>query len=117
MKQLAYSLSAAICLIFLAPSAWAQLEVNAEDTVTLQDRTERERIAQTRASHEAMSAQQDAQCYARFAVNSCLIKIRAHRREVLSDLRRQEITLNDMRRKRRGADQLLRSDAKVLGSP
>ena len=117
MKHLAYSLCTALCLIFLAPVALAQSEQNVEDAFVLQDRAERERIAQTRASHEAMSAQQEAQCYARFAVNSCLIKIRAHRREVLSDLRRQEITLNDMRRKRRGADQLLRSDAKVLGSP
>ena len=117
MKHLAYSLSAALCLIFLAPLALAQTQVDMEDTFTLQDRAERERIAQTRANHDAISALQEAQCYSRFAVNDCLIKIRTHRREVLGDLRRQEIALNDMLRKRRGADQLLRSDAKVLGSP
>ena len=117
MKHLAYLLSAALCLTFLAPLALAQTQVDIEDTLTLRDRAERERIGQTRANHEAMSAQQEAQCYARFAVNGCLIKIRAHRREVLGDLRRQEISLNDMRRKRRGADQLLRSDAKVLEPP
>lgn len=117
MKHLAYSLSAALCWILFAPVALAQTSVDFEDTVTLQDNVERDRIGQTRANYEAMSARQEAQCYARFAVNDCLIKVRANRREVLGDLRRQEISLNDMRRRRRGADQLLRSDAKVLGSP
>ena len=117
MKHLTYSLFAATCWILLSPVALAQTSVDFEDKFTLQDNAERDRIRQTRANHEAMSAKQEAQCYARFAVNDCLIKVRVQRREVLGDLRRQEISLNDMRRKRRGADQLLRSDAKVLGSP
>ena len=117
MKHLAFSLSAAMCLILFASIALAQPQTDVEDTFSLQDRAERERIGQTRANYEAMAALQEAQCYARFAVNDCLIKIRAHRREVLGDLRRQEISLNDVQRKRRGADQLLRSDAKVFGLP
>jgi colicin import membrane protein len=53
-------------------------------------------------------------CYQRFAVNDCLLDSRRARREVMADLRRQEVSLNDAQRKRRAAEQLLRSDEKRL---
>ena len=113
MKHLAL----ALCISLLLPCARAQSAVQIEDTITQQDAVERERIRQTRASQQARFIAQEAGCYARFAVNDCLIEVRAHRRELLADLRRQEILLNDAQRKRRGAEQLLRSDEKVRGAP
>ena len=117
MKHLASSLSFLLCLTLLAPYARAQSESDTEETFTLRDQAERERIRQTRASQQALFMSQEAQCYARFAVNDCLIEIRARRRVILGDLRRQEISLNDVQRKRRGADQLLRSDARIPNAP
>ena len=117
MKHLASSLSFLLCWTLLAPCAFAQSQSDTEETSTLRDQADRERIRQTRASQQALFTSQEAQCYARFAVNDCLIEIRARRRVVLGDLRRQEILLNDERRKRRGADQLLRSDGRIPDAP
>ena len=117
MKHLTSSLSFLLCVTLLAPCARAQSESDTEETFTLRYQAERARIRQTRASQQALFISQEAQCYARFAVNDCLIEIRARRREVLGDLRRQEISLNDVQRKRRGADQLLRSDARIPNAP
>ncbi len=117
MKHLASSLSFLLCLTLSAPYVHAQSQSDAEETFTLRDQAERERIRQTRASQQALFTSQEVQCYARFAVNDCLIAIRVRRRAVLGDLRRQEILLNDMQRKRRGADQLLRSDGRVSNAP
>jgi colicin import membrane protein len=117
MKHLASSLSFLLCLNLLTPYALAQSQSDTEEAFTLRDQAERERIRDTRASQQALFTSQEAQCYARFAVNDCLIEIRARRRLVLGDLRRQEILLNDAQRKRRGAEQLLRSDGRVPGAP
>ncbi|MEO8855558.1 MAG: hypothetical protein ABI343_01085 [Burkholderiaceae bacterium] len=84
-----------------------------EQAFTLRDSAERERIHATRSREQTKFTAQEAQCYKRFAVNDCLIEVRARKREVLGDLRRQEISLNDTVRKRRAADQLLRSDARL----
>ena len=113
MKYLAFVL----CIVLFVPGARAQSELEIEDPITQRDALERERIQQTRASEQAKFVAQEAQCYARFAVNDCLREVRSHRREVLGDLRRQEISLNDAQRKRRGAEQLLRSDARSAGAP
>ena len=113
MKRLALVL----CLLLIAPCALAQSDVEIEETFMVRDAVERERIRQAHASEQARVADQEAECYQRFAVNDCLIKVRAQRREVLADLRRQEISLNDAQRKRRGAEQLLRSDARAPVSP
>ena len=106
-----------MCWILLAPNARAQSGEEIENTFRLREQAERERIRQTRSSEQGLFTGQEAQCYARFAVNDCLIEVRARRRQVLGDLRRQEILLNDVQRKRRGADQLLRSDALNTGAP
>jgi len=78
---------------------------------------EHERIRQERAAALAEFTARDAQCYQRFAVNDCLADVRKLRRDVLADLRRQELSLNDAQRKRRAADQLLRSDEKAAARP
>ena len=104
-------------LVLLAPYARAQSEAQTEDTVTLRAAAEHERIRQERDREQAQFAVLEKQCYTRFAVNDCLIEVRARRREVLGDLRRQEISLNDAQRKRRAAEQILRSDARSANGP
>ena len=109
----------ALWLAVGALPAHAQLDRNVEigDSVALRDSEERERIRQTRVTEQAQFTAQEARCYARFAVNDCLAEVRSRRRELLGDLRRQEISLNDAQRKRRAAEQLLRSDEKSIGAP
>lgn len=67
---------------------------------------QRARIAAERAKADAQFAQDEEACYARFAVNDCQNEARARRRETLADLRRQEVSLNDEQRKRKGADRI-----------
>ena len=103
-------------LVCLAASALAQeAAAPAAPALTVQqaESLERERIRQFRAEEEARFATEEAQCYQRFAVNDCLVQVRRARRDVLADLRRQEMSINDAQRKRRAAEQLLRSDEKA----
>jgi hypothetical protein len=65
---------------------------------------ERKRLQEERAKVEAEYKADEKACYAKFAVNSCLDKAKAKRREAVSDLRRQEISLNDAERKRKAAE-------------
>ena len=110
MKTLILSLWMALAVL----PAYAQADLNVDDIVVQRDAEERERIRQTRASEQALFTAQEIRCYARFAVTDCLDEVRGRKREVLADLRRQEISLNDAQRKRRAADQLLRSDERLL---
>ena len=107
----------ALWMVLAAVPVRAQLDTGADHSDALRESEERERIRQTRASQQAQFTAQDARCYARFAVNDCLAEVRSNRREVLGDLRRQEISLNDAQRKRRGAEQLLRSDERSIRTP
>lgn len=114
-----------ISLIALAACAVARAQDSAqsaqsaeqfEEQSALRVSEEHARIRQSRATEQASFAVLEAQCYRRFAVNDCLIDVRARRRDVLGDLRRQEISLNDAERKRRAAEQILRSDARAVGT-
>jgi colicin import membrane protein len=73
---------------------------------------ERARIAAVRkqASTEHQTAL--AQCYQRFAVTGCILDAKKSFNSLMADLRRQEIALNDLDRKRRGAEQLQRIEDK-----
>ncbi|UUZ76230.1 hypothetical protein LP414_33800 [Polaromonas sp. P1(28)-13] len=73
---------------------------------------ERARISADRARLEAGFLAEDAACYKRFAVNSCLGEVNARRREAMADLRRQEISLNDEERKIKGAEQIRKTEEK-----
>lgn len=64
---------------------------------------ERARIATERSRAEAAYQAQAKVCWGQFAVNDCLARAKAQRREVLADLRRQEISLNDDERRQRAA--------------
>jgi colicin import membrane protein len=71
-----------------------------------EDTAERARIAAERGQAEAAFRAEEKDCYRRFAVNDCLSAARDHRRQLLADLRRQEISLNDSQRKRKAAEHL-----------
>ncbi|HXD41284.1 MAG TPA: hypothetical protein VN649_12015 [Ramlibacter sp.] len=67
---------------------------------------QRARIAAERSDAEAAFSAQEKACYGKFAVNDCLKAAKAHRRAVLADLRRQEISVNNAQRKRNAAEHL-----------
>ncbi len=63
-------------------------------------------ISAQRAGIEAQRSQAQSrfeegarQCYQKFVVNDCINNLRAQRREILADLRRQEIELNNQERR------------------
>lgn len=71
---------------------------------------ERARIRQEREAAERRFAERERACQLRFAVNDCVHEARQQRRDVLADLRRQDILLNDAERKRKAAEALRKLD-------
>jgi colicin import membrane protein len=65
---------------------------------------ERARIAAERTQVEARFREQDRACRARFAVTDCIDEAKRERVQALTDLRRQQLVLNDTERKRRAAE-------------
>ena len=108
-KSLALALAAVCGLVLAQPVV--------PDTVFAREADEHARIRKEREDAQVRFLAQDVQCYQRFAVNDCLGEVRAQRRAVLAELRRQEISLNDTQRKRRAAEQLLRADEKAAVKP
>lgn len=103
--------------ILLLTALTVSAQGEAEETIASREAAEHQRIRTSRVDALAQFAARDAQCYQRFAVNDCLAEVRVQRRDLLSDLRRQEISLNEAQRKRRAAAQLLRSDDRASGRP
>ncbi|MDB5929492.1 MAG: hypothetical protein JWR60_1199 [Polaromonas sp.] len=75
------------------------------DAQRMEVNLERERL-------EADFLNEEAICYRKFAVNSCLKNVNTKRREAMAELRRQEILLNDEDRKIKGAEQLRKTQEK-----
>ncbi|CAM3558975.1 hypothetical protein [Polaromonas hydrogenivorans] len=73
---------------------------------------QRAAISAERSRLEVGFLTEDAACYKKFAVNSCLEKVNIRRREAMADLRRQEILLNDEERKIKGAQQIRKTEEK-----
>ena len=99
------------CLLVLVGSTVFLPAVQAQSV-----EAERARIENTRAQVHATFAVEHAACQQKFAVNSCLNESNARRREAIADLRRQEISLNDDERRRRGAEQVRRAEEKLSAS-
>lgn len=74
--------------------------------------TQRAAISAERNRLESGFLNEDAACYKKFAVNSCLGKVNTRRREAMADLRRQEIFLNDEERRIKGEEQLRKTQEK-----
>jgi colicin import membrane protein len=77
------------------------------------ERAERERIGEERQRAGAEYGAAKVDCYQRFQVNDCLNQARNKHNGQQSDLKRQEISLNDLQRKRRGAEQLRKVEEKT----
>jgi hypothetical protein len=75
--------------------------------------TERARLETERMTLEAGVKQQEAACYARFAVADCLYQVRVQRRAAMEQLKKQEIVLNAAERKLKAEEQLERLKAKT----
>ncbi|MDB5778684.1 MAG: hypothetical protein JWP79_1415 [Polaromonas sp.] len=73
---------------------------------------QRAAIAAERNRLETGFMNEEASCYKKFAVNSCLDNVNARRRAVMADLRRQEILLNDAQRKSKAEQQIRKSQEK-----
>lgn len=78
------------------------LSAQAQDDASVA--AERARLKAAREKAEAEYKSEEKGCYGKFAVNDCLAAARAKRREAVSDLRRQEIALNDAERKRKATE-------------
>ncbi len=94
MNKLAFLLAAGLALPAAAQNQQAE------------EASERARIASERTRIEAEFEQANKACYQKFAVNDCIADARAKRRELLADLRRQELVLNDADRRRRSSERL-----------
>jgi len=73
---------------------------------TSPERLTHQQIQKARSAEEAHFSDQERVCYERFAVNDCLKQVRVKRRSALENLRRQEVILNDLERRKKAADQL-----------
>jgi colicin import membrane protein len=104
------NLAVACFLATLGMVALAQPAAPAEAPSTRE--VERARIGSERVRLEAGFLAEDAECYKKFAVNSCLGKVNERRREAMGDLRRQELLLNDEERRIRGGDQIRKTEEK-----
>ncbi|MDP9900140.1 hypothetical protein [Variovorax ginsengisoli] len=111
MKILLCALSIAVAAVPLlgAPDAAAQAQATAGNTDFA---AERARLAAQRQAMEQRVKTQQAECYQRFVVESCLSDVRAQRRKEDEDIKRQEAAMNDIERKQRGAAQLDALDQK-----
>jgi hypothetical protein len=66
----------------------------------------RQQLQEKRTAEEARFLVLEEACYERFAVNDCLRQVRAKRRAVFDELRRHEVLLNDIDRRKKAAEQL-----------
>ena len=108
MKPFAFALIVVMLSAAGTVSAQTAASPSRMDTIS----RERSRIDGDRSRLENEFLAEDAACYKRFAVNSCLDEVNARRRSAMADLRRQEILLNDEERQIRGAEQLRKTEEK-----
>ena len=95
-----------VCSGLLASVACAQVAPAADVAEA------RARIARDRTQANDRYAAQEAQCYQKFAVNDCLENARQLRRQSLGVLAREEMGLNDARRREAGDARLRRIEEK-----
>ena len=97
----------ALCAV-LMPAIGQKLPQNAtpSEQTGLQESAERTRIATERAvllnGYEALRSA----CYQKLAVNECLTQARDAHNDQMRDLKRQDVALNDVERKRKAAERM-----------
>ncbi|KQT10625.1 hypothetical protein [Ramlibacter sp. Leaf400] len=91
-------------IAFLLATACAALPGGAQQPAD--DAAERARISAGRRQAEAEFEEAHKACYRKFAVNDCIGEAKVRRREVLAQLRRQELALNEVERQRKSEERL-----------
>jgi len=104
-------LALAFLLLLLGDFAASQSALFEVQTADID--TQRAIIAAERNSLEASFLREDAACYKKFAVNSCLDDVNARRRGAMMVLKRKEIGLNDAQRQSKGAQQIRKTEEKA----
>ena len=115
MKNFAASL---VCVFSSLCSFLAQAQVvvspaPAEVAIQATPDIERARISRERMQLEAGIAVDNAACYRKFLVNNCLSEVKERGRDLMADLRRQELLINEQERKARAADQVFKTEQKA----
>ena len=90
----------------------ADAVVGTEPTLLMLREAERNRIQAERAQAEAAFQTEESACYARFSVSDCISKARKVRRQVLENLRRQEVVINAADRQQKALEQIERINEK-----
>jgi colicin import membrane protein len=80
---------------------------------TTSSEAERARIRAERSVIESAFVEEERVCYQKFAVNDCIGRARVARRDAVADLRRQELAINAAEARRRGAEQITRTEEKM----
>jgi colicin import membrane protein len=96
----------ALAAMALHPLAWSQQDISQGPEQVTADRL---RIEQQRQIATVELNAQEQACQSKFVVTSCVQDVGRRRIAMLADLKRQEATLNDAERRKRGAEQLVRS--------
>jgi colicin import membrane protein len=122
-RYLSYSIVNKLAIFLIATCAintWTTAQITSNPAVAPsslavvpgQEQQERVRIGQERTVAMANFESAKEACYQKFAVNACISKAQAQHREVLADLRRRDVALNDQERKRQGLAQLQKIEDK-----
>ena len=96
-------------LWLLAGAAFAQEDTTPPSALHARERA---RIQAERVRAQSRFDAAAAECYQRFAVNDCLRDARDARRDVLADLRRQDLSLNREDARRKAAERATRLENK-----
>ncbi|RFO98477.1 hypothetical protein DIC66_00875 [Rhodoferax lacus] len=109
MRSLLPCLLALLCVY----PVWAQDDGPQGAKAVEWETAEFQRIEATRVRETAAMDAEEAACYKRFAVSSCLNGVQSRRRAMLANLRRQEATLHERQFAAQGAEQLRRNQQKA----
>lgn len=97
-----------LLLLALSSPAGSFASDMSDEAFALNARQARERMAYERAQVTAHYDAQELACRQRFFVNRCTRQVEASRRELLAELRRQEVQLEQAERQRRQSAALQR---------
>ena len=104
----------ALVLSLVGVAGWSQEGANpAAESVSDHYAVERQRVEALRDEKNRVFDAQERACASKFAVTDCENTIKAQRREMLADLKRQEVKINDAQRKEKAAEQLRRDADKA----
>lgn len=104
--------SFAIAIFLFSLGGFAISQTGPLDVQTVDIGAQRAAIGAERNRLESGFLSEDAACYEKFAVNSCLENVNTRRRAAMAELKRQEIMLNDTQRKSKAEAQILKSKEK-----